>query len=146
MLSNQIAGMGLNSSDMMRSSRNGHPTPYTMNMMFSANGVPQQSNPIMNISSGEFADLKDINDAPKPVKKPIFTEKGKMVFMVLIIGLAVYTIYKSHQAKKAEAQNSDVKQNVENQPADTAEVPEPPKPAETEIVDNSPKTELVENA
>lgn len=88
----------MNTSDLFQSASQGHSSPYQESMKMSMDGATA-SNPIMT-SSSKVRNLKDINDTPKPVKKPIFTDRGKYIAIAIVLAVTVYMVYRSHKAKQ----------------------------------------------
>lgn len=133
MLFDQSYGIGMNQSNMFSGVRNGNPTPYQYGTKLSMSGSNQAS----EATDSDFPGMKDIHDAPKPTKTPILTEKGKVIFIVLVLGFVAFTIWQSHKAKKAAATTNP--QSVPG-PDGNTEIPTPSEPPkQPEIVDNSPK-------
>lgn len=78
----------------------GHPTAQ---QYMSANG--SQTNPMRTIIATEEEELIipdiDIQDvSPKKKQVPIFTKKGKLLIGLIIVGSALYYIWKKHRASK----------------------------------------------
>lgn len=131
----------LNQDDIFRSAKHGNPTPYQYGMKLSMDGPPTPTTSKNTQPTDEYPGLKGIHDTPKYKTKPVFTNHGKIIFVTLILGLAVYVIYKSHKASQA-AENQPGNPNPS--PTTPGEISEPPAPVTNEQpMDPSPRaTEL----
>ena len=134
MLTNDIMGLGMNNNDFFKSASAGHSSPYQESMRMSFDGMTAPTK-AQDLQNPKLKRLKDINEAPKPKKTPIFTERGRVIVIVTILAFAVYVVYKSHQAKKQEA----TPQLAEGgEPTPSGPIAEPIEPAPIVATDNSP--------
>lgn len=138
MLSDHIQGLGLNQSDMFRSARHGHVTPYQAASKMAMDGSPfAPSNPMMESVNTDYPKLKDIKDVPKTKSVAILTQRGKYIVAFLIVAGAAYLIWKKHKANQMQPQQPQA-QPVE-QHNNGGAITEPPAPNQgPQIVDNSP--------
>lgn len=113
-------------------SLSGHPTAQ---QYMSANGVP--TNPMKTMISPEEEELVipdiEIQDvSPKKKQVPVLTKKGKLLIGLIIVGGALYYIWKKHKAKKELANQPEGSQPVAEEKTATEKTNETVQPLTNE--------------
>jgi len=98
----------------------GHPTGVQyMNRMMGANGSTAQSVVSTDIALPDI-EIEDVD--PKKKEVPFFTKKGKFVIGIIIVGSALYYIWKKHKASKEQPTQPQAQPQPEAQPTETEKV------------------------
>lgn len=103
-------GVGISDKDYLGSARNGMMNPNQAYMMF-ANGEAKTPDVIRDRGREEFDSEKP---EPKQVK-PILTRNGKLAFVILVLGVTAYALYKRHKANQDAGTNEVVTSDTEGQ-------------------------------
>lgn len=97
----------------------GHMTPIQYaQRMSNANGIEKPNDLGEDIELGDI-EIEDV--APKKERVPFLTKRGKIVVALLIVGGALYYIWKRSQSKKSNVESPEVNQQEAQKSEITAE-------------------------
>lgn len=87
-------------------------------------------------SETSYDGLKDLHSAPKFKPKPILTDKGKKVFVILTLATFFFFLYKRNQSQSSQQiQSNDNNGQGTLDPNNPNPAPQPPAPPNPPVVE-----------